>query len=67
MKLIRGEFKERLDLLFAPSIKAGFPSSADDYLRDRLNNRFLRERWRTFVSWTNKFLGIKFAWYVFFL
>ena len=30
MKLIRGEFKEKLDLLFAPSIRAGFPNSADD-------------------------------------
>ena len=28
MKLIRGEFKEKLDLLFAPSIRAGFPNSA---------------------------------------
>ena len=32
MKLIKGEFKEKLDLLFAPSIKAGFPSPAEDYL-----------------------------------
>ena len=37
MKLIKGEFKNRLDLLFAPAIKAGFPSSADDYLRDSLD------------------------------
>ena len=37
MKLIKGEFKKRLDLLFAPAIKAGFPSSADDYLRDSLD------------------------------
>ena len=26
MKLIKGEFKEKLELLYAPSIKAGFPS-----------------------------------------
>ena len=32
MKLIKGEFKEKLDLKFAPSIKAGFPSPAEDYL-----------------------------------
>lgn len=32
MKLIKEEFKEKLDLKFAPSIKAGFPSPAEDYL-----------------------------------
>ena len=37
MKLIRGEFKEKLDLLFAPSIKAGFPNSADDYMHESLD------------------------------
>lgn len=37
MKLIKGEFKEKLDLLFAPSIRAGFPSPADDYLSDSLD------------------------------
>ena len=36
MKIIRGEFKEKLDLLFAPSIKAGFPNSADDYMHESL-------------------------------
>jgi len=37
MKIIKGEFKEKLDLLFAPSIRAGFPSPADDYLSDSLD------------------------------
>ena len=37
MKLIKGEFKEEQDLLFAPSIKAGFPSPAEDYLSDSLD------------------------------
>lgn len=37
MKIIRGEFKEKLDLLFAPSIKAGFPNSADDYIHESLD------------------------------
>ena len=37
MKLIKGEFKEKLDLLFAPSIRAGFPSPAEDYLSDSLD------------------------------
>ena len=32
MKIIRGEFEERLNLQFAPSIRAGFPSPAEDYL-----------------------------------
>ena len=37
MKLIKGEFKEKLDLLYAPSIRAGFPSPAEDYLTDSLD------------------------------
>jgi len=37
MKLIKGEFTEKLDLLFAPSIRAGFPSPAEDYLSDSLD------------------------------
>lgn len=37
MKLIKGEFKEKLDLLFAPSIRAGFPSPAEDYLSDSID------------------------------
>jgi DNA polymerase V len=37
MKLIKGEFKEKLDLLFAPSLKAGFPSPAEDYLSETLD------------------------------
>ena len=32
MKLIKGEFKEELELQLAPFIKAGFPSPAEDYL-----------------------------------
>ena len=30
MKLIKGEFKEKLDLQLAPSIRAGFPSPASN-------------------------------------
>jgi DNA polymerase V len=37
MKLIRGEFKEKLDLLFAPSIRAGFPNTAEDYINESLD------------------------------
>ena len=37
MKLIKGEFKEKLDLLLAPAIRAGFPSPAEDYLSDSLD------------------------------
>lgn len=37
MKLIKGEFKEKLDLLFAPSIRAGFPNSAEDYMNESLD------------------------------
>ena len=37
MKLIKGEFKEKLEVQFAPSIKAGFPSPAEDYLSESLD------------------------------
>ncbi len=37
MKILKGDFKEELDLKFAPSIKAGFPSPAEDYLRESLD------------------------------
>ena len=37
MKLIKGEFKEKLDLQFAPSIRAGFPSPAEDYMNESLD------------------------------
>lgn len=37
MKLIKGEFKEQLKLQFAPSLRAGFPSPAEDYLNDNLD------------------------------
>ena len=37
MKLIKGEFKEKLELQFAPSIKAGFPSPSEDYLSESLD------------------------------
>ena len=37
IKILRGEFKEKLELLLAPQIKAGFPSPADDYLQDSID------------------------------
>ena len=37
IQLIKGEFKEQLDLLIAPQIKAGFPSPAEDYLHDSID------------------------------
>ena len=37
MKLIKGECKEKLELHYAPSLKAGFPSPAEDYLTDSLD------------------------------
>ena len=37
IKLIKGEFDERLELYFAPEIKAGFPSPAEDYLGESLD------------------------------
>ena len=37
IKLFKGEFKKKLDLLIAPQIKAGFPSPAADYLQESLD------------------------------
>lgn len=37
IKLIKGEFEEMVDLLLAPGIRAGFPSPAEDYLRESLD------------------------------
>lgn len=42
MKILKGEFDKKLELQIAPSIKAGFPSPADDYLHDSLD--FNRDR-----------------------
>ena len=52
MKLIKGEFEEKLDLLFAPSIKAGFPSPAEDYLSESLdfNRDLIRHPEATFYG-----------------
>lgn len=37
MELLKGDFARRLALALAPTIKAGFPSPADDYLHDSLD------------------------------
>ena len=37
LKLIKGEFASQLSLALAPTIKAGFPSPAEDYLHDSLD------------------------------
>jgi len=37
MKLITGEFEKKLQLQFAPSVRAGFPSPAEDYLNESLD------------------------------
>lgn len=37
IKILKGEFKKKLDLLIAPQIKAGFPSPAADYLQESLD------------------------------
>jgi DNA polymerase V len=31
IQIIQGDFEQKLKLQFAPSIKAGFPSPAEDY------------------------------------
>ena len=42
IELLKGDFAHRLALALAPTIKAGFPSPADDYLHDSLD--FNRDR-----------------------
>ena len=37
IKLLKGDFASQLPLALAPTIKAGFPSPADDYLHDSLD------------------------------
>ena len=37
MKLITGKFEKKLRLQFASSIRAGFPSPAEDYLGESLD------------------------------
>ena len=37
IKLIKGKFDEVLHLQLAPGIKAGFPSPAEDYMRESLD------------------------------
>lgn len=52
IKLIKGEFEEKLDLLIAPEIRAGFPSPADDYLHESLdfNRDLIRHPEATFYG-----------------
>ncbi len=52
IKLIKGEFDKSLELLLAPGIRAGFPSPAEDYLRDSLdfNRDLIRHPEATFYG-----------------
>ena len=52
IKLIKGEFEEKADLLLAPGIRAGFPSPAEDYLRESLdfNSDLIRHPEATFYG-----------------
>jgi DNA polymerase V len=52
IKILKGEFKEKLDLLLAPQIKAGFPSPADDYLQESIdfNRDLIRHPESTFYG-----------------
>lgn len=52
MKILKGKFDKKLELQIAPSIKAGFPSPADDYLHDSLdfNRDLIRHPEATFYG-----------------
>ena len=52
MKIYKGEFDKQLELLIAPQIKAGFPSPAQDYMRESLdfNRDFIRHPEATFYG-----------------
>ena len=62
MKIIKGEFKEKLELVFAPSIKAGFPSPAEDYIVESLdfNRDLIKHPEATFYAHVdgNSMIGI---------
>ncbi len=52
IKIIKGDFEEQLNLQFAPGIKAGFPSPAQDYMHDSLdfNRDLIRNPESTFYG-----------------
>ena len=52
IKIIQGDFEQKLKLQFAPGIKAGFPSPADDYTHDTLdfNRDLIRNPEATFYG-----------------
>lgn len=52
IKILRGGFSEELHLQFAPGIRAGFPSPAEDYLHDTLdfNRDLIRNPEATFYG-----------------
>jgi DNA polymerase V len=52
MKLITGEFEKRLQLQFAPSVRAGFPSLAEDYLNESLDYTLLYKERECTSLWT---------------
>jgi len=62
MKIVKGEFKEKLELVFAPSIKAGFPSPAEDYIVESLdfNRDLIKHPEATFYAHVdgNSMIGI---------
>ena len=52
IQILKGVFEEKLDLLLAPGIKAGFPSPAGDYLHESLdfNRDLIRHPEATFYG-----------------
>ena len=52
IQIIQGDFEKKLKLQFAPGIKAGFPSPADDYIHDTLdfNRDLIRNPEATFYG-----------------
>ena len=52
IKIIKGEFEKELALMFAPGVKAGFPSPAEDYLHESLdfNRDMIRHPEATFYG-----------------
>lgn len=55
MKLFKGEFSKKLELLIAPQLKAGFPSPAEDYLHESLdfNRDLIKHPEATFYAWVD--------------
>ena len=60
MKIIKGDFSRELALQLSPSIKAGFPSPAEDYMHDTIdfNRDIIKNPEATFYGMVSGYLDL---------